>query len=202
RRWHISLSTWFRDYLYFPLGGSRTGQWKTYRNLFIVFLATGIWHGASWNFVVWGLFHGFFIIMERIGLSNILTKLPFIVQRGYTILIVIFGWVFFRSKDLSYSWEYIKSMIGISQGLDYSPLLEVDTYVIVTLIIGTLLCTPIRPFLSKKAAQLESAFGFSKLIPYQFLKYSTLSLMFILVFIYCAMHIANDSYNPFIYFRF
>jgi len=91
RRWHISLSSWFRDYPYVPLGGNRKGTFKTYRNLFLVFLATGLWHGASWNFVVWGLWHGSFIIIERLGLSKILRRLPIFAQRLYTLLVVGIG---------------------------------------------------------------------------------------------------------------
>src|SRR5690606_9763673 len=190
RRWHISLSTWFRDYLYFPLGGSRTSLKNTYRNLFIVFLATGIWHGASWNFVVWGLFHGFFIIIERIGLNNFLKKSNEFIQRGYALLVVIFGWVFFRSEDLSYAVQYIKSMITITSGTDYSPLLEVDNYNLAVLICGVLLCMPIRIFLSQKISQIESNWRISKSLVYRRLKLFSLCIMFMLALVFCAMHIA------------
>ncbi len=101
RRWHISLSTWFRDYLYIPLGGNRNGLSKVYRNLIIVFLATGIWHGANWTFVVWGMFHGTFLILEKLGLAKILLKLPSFVSIIYVVLISSIGWVFFRSSNLS-----------------------------------------------------------------------------------------------------
>ena len=101
RRWHISLSTWFRDYLYIPLGGNRGGTYQLYRNLIIVFLVTGIWHGANWTFVVWGLFHGFFLIVERIGGLKILKNLPSVVQIFYTFIITSLGWVFFRANSMS-----------------------------------------------------------------------------------------------------
>ncbi len=101
RHWHISLSTWFRDYVYLPLGGNRVGQYKLYRNLVIVFLVTGLWHGANWTFVVWGLFHGFFLIIERLGLLNFLKKLPSFLQVSYTFLIVSLGWVFFRTSSIT-----------------------------------------------------------------------------------------------------
>lgn len=101
RRWHISLSSWFRDYLYIPLGGNRKGSIITYRNLAIVFLATGVWHGASWNFVIWGLWHGFFLIIERIGFWKILNKFPVFFQRIYTLLIVGIGWLMFRTENIN-----------------------------------------------------------------------------------------------------
>ena len=100
RHWHISLSTWFRDYIYLPLGGNRVGPNKLYRNLIIVFLVTGLWHGANWTFVVWGLFHGFFLIVERLGWLNWLKKMPTFLQASYTFIIVSLGWVFFRSNSV------------------------------------------------------------------------------------------------------
>ena len=109
RRWHISMSSWFREYLYIPLGGNRKGKIRTYINLFIVFAATGLWHGASWNFVGWGLFHGFFIILERLGFGKLLEKSK-ILSRIYCLLVVIVGWVFFRANDTGTAIEIIKRM--------------------------------------------------------------------------------------------
>lgn len=110
RRWHISLSSWFRDYLYIPLGGNRKGKIRTYINLGIVFLATGLWHGATTAFIAWGMLHGFFIIAERLGLKKILDKIG-IFRYVYTELVVIFGWVIFRVANLGPAWEYIKRML-------------------------------------------------------------------------------------------
>ncbi len=101
RRWHISLSTWFRDYLYIPLGGNRLGTNKLYRNLVIVFLVTGLWHGANWTFVVWGMFHGLFLIIERLGWLNILEKLPSVFQVVYSFMVVSVAWVFFRADTIT-----------------------------------------------------------------------------------------------------
>ena len=101
RRWHISLSTWFRDYVYIPLGGNRHGSYILYRNLILVFLITGLWHGANWTFIVWGLFHGAFLIIERLGWLKVLKRLPTLVQVFYTFLISSVAWVFFRSNSLS-----------------------------------------------------------------------------------------------------
>ena len=101
RRWHISLSTWFRDYLYIPLGGNRLGTTKLYRNLIIVFLITGLWHGANWTYVIWGIFHGMFLIVERLGGDRILAKAPTLLQVLYTFVVAAIGWVFFRAGTVS-----------------------------------------------------------------------------------------------------
>ena len=105
RRWHITLSTWFRDYLYIPLGGSRAGAYRTYFNLMVVFLLCGLWHGAKWTFVVWGLYHGFFLILERAGLGSALQRIGSEFRHLYVILVVTVGWVFFRADDLSQAVE-------------------------------------------------------------------------------------------------
>ena len=107
RRWHISLSTWFRDYLYIPLGGNRKGKVRTYCNMFTVFLLCGVWHGAAWNFVVWGVYHGLGIVVERAGLKNLVARLPKPVANIYLMLFVIVGWVLFRAPDLAYAWGYL-----------------------------------------------------------------------------------------------
>jgi len=112
RRWHISLSTWFRDYLYIPLGGNRLGTYKLYRNLIIVFLITGLWHGANWTFVVWGIFHGFFLIIERIGWAKILEKTPSFLRFIYTFVVVTIGWVFFRADSMSSALDLLQNMIA------------------------------------------------------------------------------------------
>ena len=115
RRWHISLSTWFKEYLYIPLGGNRVSQRRNLFNLFVVFLATGIWHGASWNFVFWGLWHGIFIIFEKItGWHKRDGGLKInIAQHLYTIFAFVIGWVMFRADNMAYACDYIKNMFGL-----------------------------------------------------------------------------------------
>jgi len=113
RRWHISLSTWFRDYLYIPLGGSRGPAWKTWRNLVIVFLLCGLWHGASWTFVLWGAWHGGFLVLERVGLGRLLGRLPRPVGWFYAIVAVCGGWVLFRSADLASAADIWSGMAGL-----------------------------------------------------------------------------------------
>lgn len=111
QRWHISLSTWFRDYVYIPLGGSRITTLITYRNLTIVFLVTGIWHGANWTFIVWGLYHGFFLLLERLGLKTILDSMPSFIQIIYVFVISTIGWVFFRAENLDSALDVLYQML-------------------------------------------------------------------------------------------
>ena len=109
RRWHISLSTWFKEYLYIPLGGNRKGKVKLYRNLLVVFFATGLWHGASWNFIIWGLWHGLFALLERMKYGGYLAKTR-VFNKVYVFFVVIIGWVFFRADNLNLAVEYLKGM--------------------------------------------------------------------------------------------
>ena len=100
RRWHMTLSAWFRDYVYIPLGGNRFGSWETARNLWIVFFLTGAWHGASWNFIIWGLWHGLFLSLERVApVAAVLERMPRVLRTGYVLLVVLIGWVFFRAPN-------------------------------------------------------------------------------------------------------
>src|SRR4051812_1626918 len=114
RRWHISLSSWFRDYLYLPLGGNRVSPARVYRNLVIVFFLCGLWHGASWNFVVWGLFHGSFLVMERIGLARAVRRMWTPLRHVYLLLVVMIGWVFFRADTLAGAVAFLKAMAGLT----------------------------------------------------------------------------------------
>lgn len=115
RRWHISLSTWFRDYLYIPLGGNKKGNNRTYFNLIVVFALCGIWHGASWVFLLWGLWHGVFLIVERVNVvKTFLKSSPFIIKYLYTFIIVTVGWVFFRAENINFAIQYLYSMIGLN----------------------------------------------------------------------------------------
>ena len=113
RRWHMSLSAWFRDYLYIPLGGNRTSTSRTYFNLVLVFFLCGLWHGAAWTFVFWGLFHGAFLVLERAGLAKWLEELPYPVRHAYLLLVVMLGWVFFRADTLAGGIAMIAAMFGL-----------------------------------------------------------------------------------------
>ena len=191
RRWHISLSSWFKNYLYIPLGGNREGKLRTYFNIFIVFLATGIWHGASWNFIVWGLWHGFFNIFEKLtDWHKKEGKIVALIQHLYTPLIVIIGWVMFRSENLSYALDYIQNMFGVLKNVN--SLYEISYYIgnieIFTFIMAILCATP----LFKNCVDTPK----NKLV------HIGLNLWMIILFLLSVSSIAASTYNPFIYFRF
>lgn len=197
QRWHISLSTWFRDYLYIPLGGNKKGKLLTYRNMFIVFFVTGLWHGASWNFIVWGMLHGVFLALERLGLSRILEKLPRIVQHAYTLFVVMIAWVFFRADTLSYGWEYLKALSGFTQPVSYMPFSHLNPYSITILIIGLVFCTNIRIYAMSLSERFHAGPGFST-HAFSIISYAG----YLLLFIFSVTELAQNNYNPFIYFRF
>lgn len=194
RRWHISLGSWFRDYVYIPLGGNRKGKAKTYRNLLIVWFLTGLWHGASWNFVAWGLYYGVFIALEKAA-KNKMKKTNIIIQRGYTMLAVMFGWVFFRANGLREAFLYFKYLFGLTRVSDtLATLLFHDNFGI--LAISILGATP----LVKKAA--KRIFTKEQGGEYSTAKSVMISLFVCLMLAACTVMLANSTYNPFIYFRF
>ena len=193
RRWHISLSTWFREYVYIPLGGSRKGQLRTYINLGIVFLLTGIWHGASYNFVFWGIYHGAFLIVERIGLGKFLEKHK-VLAGIYTFLAVVLGWVLFRIESMRQIWHFGKRillpwMYGSSH---YSIWEFIDGYTIFMLVCAVVGMGIIQRLMQKQIPVLVSKWRFS-----------VLELMYCaMLLILCISALASNTYNPFIYFRF
>lgn len=192
RRWHISLSTWFKEYLYIPLGGSKKTEKRTYINLIIVFFATGIWHGASWNFIVWGLFHGFFIVLERLKLKNILKKSK-IVSHIYVVIIFMLGWVFFRANNLSYALKYISKMFVFKTGSNiYNLKMFWDIESLTFGIIGILLSGIVQRLYPKvtKTVFEEKIVNIFEL------------LLLIIIFTMSILNISSGTYNPFIYFRF
>lgn len=194
RRWHISLSTWFRDYVYIPLGGNKKGNVKTYYNLLIVFLLTGFWHGATWSFIFWGLFHGLFLIIERLGFDKILQKLPKVIRWVYTILIVMVGWVFFRIETISDAIYFVLKLFGYGKSGSVEFIHFLDRERLFILIIAIAASSTL--FLKVKNIQKIFDNKFEHL--FVLLKNMTLIAMFI----YCIMYINSGSYNPFIYFRF
>ncbi len=197
RRWHITLSNWFKDYLYISLGGNRKGSFTTYINLLIVFFITGLWHGANWTFIVWGLFHGIFLILERIGLRNILKKLPNYISHIYLLLIVNISWVFFRSDTVGYSFSYLRAMFNFKQTTNFEFLnFYLTKELIIVLILATIFSTPVLKLFINYIKKHEN-----KLFVYKTMGvFKVASLIFLLLI--CFIYIATDSYNPFIYFRF
>lgn len=201
RRWHISLSNWLRDYLYIPLGGNRGGSFRTYLNLWIVFLICGLWHGASWNFVVWGALHGACLVIERMGWYKYLDRLWFPLQHLYTLAMVMIGWVFFRTESLTQAIQYLASMVGITQadGIKYYALLYFDFKTFVTLIVGCMLATPISLWIAKYLQNRVMSSRFRKM---ETLFYAGHYSILIVLFLLSAGSLAAGTYNPFIYYRF
>lgn len=193
RRWHISLSSWFRDYLYIPLGGNRKGEIRTYVNLFIVFFVTGFWHGASWNFIVWGLYHGFFIILERLFLGRFLEKVPKFVSHIYTLSVVLFGWVLFRAETLSGAISYVQLMFTFNSVGNEQILRYVSPYFIFVLVLAILLSTSFKNYLANAVSSKKFTFPGLESLKFTF---------YLLIFGYSLLELAANNYNPFIYFRF
>ena len=191
RRWHISLSTWFKEYLYIPLGGNRKRKLFTYINLLIVFFATGLWHGASYNFILWGLFHGLFLVIERIFLGKLLekNKLKFI-NHIYVIFVFVIGWVLFRADDLKHAFELYKLMFSYKESI-YTVRYFFYPQTFVCFIFGILFSGLFQSIFPKVR---EATFS-SKVYILESV------IQFILLFI-CIMYLVNGTYNPFIYFRF
>ena len=187
RRWHMSLTSWFREYLYFPLGGSRAGSARTLRNLLIVWFCTGFWHGASWNFVLWGLYFGLWLILERFVFRDLLTRTPVLVKRFYTLLVVFVGWGIFAMEDLGVCGRYLAVCFG-NGPLWSAPdgyRLRSWALILLLLVLGS---TTLAADLWKK-------------IPERGRKVLTPVLM-ALGLVVSTAYLVDGSYNPFLYFRF
>jgi alginate O-acetyltransferase complex protein AlgI len=192
RRWHISLGSWFRDYIYIPLGGNRRGIAVQFRNLLIVWFATGLWHGASWNFVIWGLYFGIFIFLEKLFLGKVLERMPSAIAHIYTLVLVIISWIFFDMARVKDALNYIKVMFGIGENIfsDNMARYTLKTNLII-LIIAILCSTPlIRNLIMyfKNKYKLKGVF--------------IVIAMNMLVLIISTAYLVSESYNPFLYFRF
>lgn len=200
-RWHISLSNWFRDYLYIPLGGNRLSPLRTYLNLSIVFFLTGLWHGASWNFIIWGIIHGFFLIMERLWLGTILNKVG-VLKHVYTLLVVMLAWVFFRIDELGKALGYIKAMFLFNANSSNTIEMYLNFELVLAICIAILLSFNGFNFWYKKVVlNCSLRFKNNTIINYQLFKnFKALSL--IIIFIYACFNVFSSTYNPFIYFRF
>ncbi len=194
RRWHMSLSAWFRDYLYIPLGGNKCSLKKQYFNLILVFFLCGLWHGASMNFVFWGLFHGFFLVFERLKIARIFfEKTPDFIQHFYTIFIVMIGWVFFRSPDLAYAFDYINLMFSQKEQIVISSKIANlinSHYNIAVLMLAILGFSPVIKNYSIKIIRKN------KFTLWFF------DFFLILIFIFVIIRLSASTYNPFIYFQF
>ncbi len=207
RRWHISLTNWFRDYLYIPLGGNRGTPARTYLNLLIVFFLCGLWHGASWTFVVWGLYHGTFLILERLRFGKFVNSMWRPFRHLYTILVFMIGWVFFRADTLPYALEYVKAMSGFAagDGIQYFAAMYLNREIMVAMVIGIMLSAPIFPWLKRIRNSMAENWG-NKIAFTTFAVNagsSLINILFLGILLgVCALYLASGSYNPFIYFRF
>ncbi|WP_079506624.1 MBOAT family O-acyltransferase [Mesobacillus jeotgali] len=197
RRWHISLGSWFRDYLYIPLGGNRKGEIRTYMNLFIVWFATGLWHGASWTFITWGLYYGFLIMLEKAFLLKLFKRIPNFLQHIYALLIVMIGWVFFRSETFTYAFDYIKTMFGLNGIGLWDEKAAFYTYehgvILVLAIIGaTPIVKMLLDWLSAENQNNVASIG----------KNIALNSYYVVIFVLSVIYVVSTTFNPFIYFRF
>ncbi|PTB22189.1 MBOAT family protein [Trinickia symbiotica] len=201
RRWHISLSTWFRDYIYIPLGGNRRGEGRTLVNLWTVFLLTGLWHGASWNFVIWGAIHGFFLMMERLtrnGGRLRLAAVPVFVRRLYAVLVVMFAWVFFRAASLEQALQYLQALVGHWPKAQWTVSAEqvCSQQTGILLVVAAILAGGFYPWLARRSDALWRGLARRALDGWARLVLVTPAL------ILSSMSLALGQYNPFIYFRF
>ena len=197
RRWHISLSTWFRDYLYIPLGGNRLGPRRTTVNLLIVFLLCGLWHGAQWNFVLWGLYHGVFLILERWAfVQTILAAMGAWLRHAYLLLVVFLGWVLFRADSLEHAQSYYGAMFRLRRDADIATL-DLSPVLVLALCVAVVAATPAVRALQRHwqaRAQRSTATRAS----YEL----AVTAWFAGLFGACISFVALGAYNPFIYFRF
>lgn len=184
RRWHISLSTWFKDYLYIPLGGNRCSFKRNILNIFVVWMLTGLWHGANFTFITWGIYFAILLIIEKLFLLEKQKKIPNFINHIYTLFFIIIGWVLFRSENLEYAFSYIKVMLIPTFDIDIKVIEYILQYKI-QIIFGLILSTPI----------------FMRLYNNKYFKFINIFILLIL-FLLVLLSLVNNSYNPFIYFRF
>lgn len=186
RRWHMTLGGWFREYVYIPLGGNRKGKMRTYMNLLIVWMLTGLWHGASWNFILWGLYFGFFIILEKLFLQKALLKLHPIFQHLYFIFFILIGWVFFVFDDLLEGSQYLMVMFGMNgqtvANQTFLYLLSSNLILLLLALVGSI----------PRSKLVKRIVGLPFLHP----------IFYLIVFIFSTAYLVGATYNPFLYFRF
>jgi alginate O-acetyltransferase complex protein AlgI len=199
RRWHMSLSTWFRDYLYVPLGGNRGSSTRLYVNLVTVFFLCGLWHGASWNFVIWGLFHGTFLVLERLGLGDRVQRLWRPLRHAYALLVVMIGWVFFRAETLPGAVAFLRAMAGrpAMNPTIYTVGWYVTPDVLIAIAAGVIGATPLVPALAAWRGEIDA----KTRRPFLSLPTAATAVLAVLL-VASIMQIAARTYNPFIYFRF
>ena len=195
RRWHISLSTWFRAYVYIPLGGSRAGTGKTVRNLFLVWLLTGIWHGANWTFLCWGLFYFVLLVAEKFG--HLGRGWPAPLQWAYALLMVNFGWVLFRSDSLTQAGAFLGAMFGQGSGAPDQAIYYLEQYAVI-LVLSVIFSFPVMGWVTRRVEGYLARYA-----PHVFPMWDAVyGLGMALVLLAAAASLVKGTYNPFIYFNF
>lgn len=186
RRWHMTLGGWFREYVYIPMGGNRVNKLRFTLNIFTVWFLTGLWHGASYNFILWGLYFGLILYLEKIVLGNLLKKIPAFIARIYTIIIILISWVIFAVEDIGSIAVYLKSMFGLGQGgiCNANSLYLLSNYIIIMII-----CILFN-------------FPFIKNFSDKYIKGYARTLLYIILFIISVSYLVDSTFNPFLYFRF
>jgi alginate O-acetyltransferase complex protein AlgI len=202
-RWHISMTTWFRDYLYAALRGKSRSHVGSFVNLLIVFILCGLWHGASWTFAVWGVINGMMLVFERIGLERIVKRLWRPLQHFYTLVFTVLHATLFRSQSFEQYLEFVKAMFGLSVGrsfTDFAALFHAEFSIV--LLISLVASTPVAPIVRERIEMLSSRARVSTKISYTAMQ-SAFSFVYIAgVFLLSIMWIASATHNPFVYFRF
>lgn len=193
-RWHISLSNFFRDYVYIPLGGSRVADWRVCLNLFTIFFLCGLWHGASWQYVIWGMYHGFWMGIERAFLGKQIDKLWTPLRFVYTQVVLMFSWALFRAENIPQQLTMMKAMIGFGATTTKYPVeMYINNHVLLFMVIGIIACMPVRQLISKLMDHATHT---------PVTRYTLRTAWFSAAFIMTIFAIAAGTYNPFIYFRF
>ena len=188
RRWHISLGTWFREYLYIPLGGNRVSKPRLFFNLLVVWAATGIWHGASWNFLIWGLYFAVLLILEKAFLGKLLQKLPAALQHLYTLFLVLVSWAIFAVEDFGHMGAYLKAMFGLGGGLTNDNVSYYFSSFLPMLIIAAVASTPLAAKLWKRLPEKP--------------RLALLPILLLAGLLFSTAYLVDATYNPFLYFRF
>ena len=192
RRWHISLGNWFKEYVYIPLGGSRKGNARTFLNIFIVWFLTGLWHGATINFTLWGLYFCFFLIMEKMWLLKLLDKIPRVFSHIYALVVIYFGWLLFAWEDIHGHRVYMKAMLGMAgAGVVNKESLYLLVSNALLMVIMTIGCTSLPKYLAEKVTKRDGI-GTSL----------CMSVYVAIILLLSIAYLVNGTYNPFLYFRF
>ncbi len=187
RRWHISLSLWFRDYLYIPLGGSRKGSFRTYINIFLVFLLTGLWHGASWHYIAWGLYYAVFLIFERAWFSAKLKKMPAVISHLYALFVIVIGWIFFRANGLFAAFSYVGNLFKFPAGSVTQLVSNISIENIVFIVFGVIFSMPLIRLLKEKQNKASTVFYY---------------VVLLILFVVAITYMSGNGFSPFLYEQF